>query len=119
MKAFGSEVSVCRPTSSRVLGVRAVRLSRCVLDNFSPVQVVPIPVKPGLQAQLKDPGMLLHVALASQLCPPFGTHSLMSVKQCWKEKVKKKRLCLFLLICRSIQRKSVQKVEGSFSTSPA
>ncbi len=45
---------------------------------FSPVQVVPSPVKPGLQVQLKLPTVLLHTALrlhANLL------HSLMSVKK--------------------------------------
>ena len=43
----------------------------------SPAQVVPFPLYPWLQAQVKLPGVLVQVALVSQLSVP-SLHSLLS-----------------------------------------
>ena len=42
-----------------------------------PVQDVPMPLYPVLHAQLKDPALLVHVALPSQLCSA-SVHSSLS-----------------------------------------
>ena len=44
-----------------------------------PAHMTPFPVKPALQAQLKDPGVLVHAALLSQLCV-IEVHSSTSKK---------------------------------------
>ena len=50
--------------------------------KYQPTQVIPFPLYPVLHAQVKDPGVLVHVArtLASQLSI-LRTHSLISMKQ--------------------------------------
>ena len=49
-------------------------------DNDLPLQVRPFPEYPGLHVQLYDPLVLLHTALALQLCDPLA-HSSMSEKK--------------------------------------
>ena len=44
---------------------------------MSPVQLVPFPIKPGLQEQLNDPSVLLQMAWVLQL-PVFKAHSSIS-----------------------------------------
>ena len=46
-------------------------------QSNSPEHVVPIPVNPLLQAQVKEPSVLAHVAFEWQLCVP-SVHSLLS-----------------------------------------
>ena len=55
----------------------------------SPVQDVPSPEYPVLHAQVKDPGVLVHVAWAWQLLSSAAAHSLLSV-------MKEKHECLQL-----------------------
>ena len=43
-----------------------------------PEQDTPGPWKPELQVQVKEPGVLVHAALTSQLWPPEVAHSLLS-----------------------------------------
>ena len=65
-----------------IIGARMAHLAhsyqlyRCIAT--SPVQVTPSPLYPWLQAQMKLPIVLLHVALESQLFVPT-THSLTSI----------------------------------------
>jgi hypothetical protein len=49
-----------------------------VEHSFTSVQVVPVPVNPGLQAHVKLPWVLAHAAFAEQLWVP-AVHSLTSL----------------------------------------
>ena len=49
-------------------------------EHYSPLHVIPFPVYPLLQAQLKDPFVLVQVASLSQLSTP-SVHSSISIKK--------------------------------------
>lgn len=64
----------------------------CVHKNISwltflPLQMVPLPVNPGLQEQLCPPTVLKHSAFTSQLCWP-DTHSSCSKTEVDKKEIK-------------------------------
>ena len=46
-----------------------------------PVQLVPFPLKPDLQAQVKDPTVLVQTALLSQLFNDESAHSSISKRE--------------------------------------
>ena len=52
----------------------------CIAEII-PVQDVPFPLKPVLHVQVKLPILFVQSALASQLLPPPGAHSLVSNDQ--------------------------------------
>ena len=48
--------------------------------EFLPSQVIPFPVYPWLHVQVKNPGILVHIALESQLLVVALAHSSISMR---------------------------------------
>ena len=62
-------------------------MSELILGTYIPSQVVPFPVYPWLHVQVRLPGVLVHVALESQLLVAHISVTLVGTN---KKKLKKK-----------------------------